>query len=105
MSRATIAEQFGEDVAGLVVTDDKSLPQDERKRLQAEEAPKKCRRAKVLKLADKISIVTAISNDPPPDWPVEWQRLYVQWGRGGHVACRNFATGRNIVEVAVLRGC
>src|SRR6266436_664992 len=36
VSRAAIAEQFGEDVATLVeeVSDDKSLPQDVRKRLQ-----------------------------------------------------------------------
>jgi len=83
VSRAAIAEQFGEDVATLVeeVSDDKSLPQDVRKRLQVEQASKKSRRAKILKLADKISNVTDIGNDPPPDWPVERQRQYVQWGR------------------------
>jgi (p)ppGpp synthase/HD superfamily hydrolase len=83
VSRATIAEQFGEDVAALVdeVSDDKSLPQDVRKRLQVEQASKKSRRARILKLADKISNVTDIGNDPPPDWPVERQRQYVQWGR------------------------
>ena len=82
ISRAKIAEQFGEDVASLVeeVTDDKSLPQAVRKRLQVEQAPKKSPRAKILKLADKISNVTAIGDDPPPDWSVERQRQYVQWG-------------------------
>ena|SRR6478672_10162926 len=41
---------FGEEVAKLVeeVTDDKSLPKDERKRLQIEEAPNKSDRAKIL---------------------------------------------------------
>jgi (p)ppGpp synthase/HD superfamily hydrolase len=83
ISRSTIAEQFGEDVAALVeeVTDDKSLPQDVRKRLQVEQAPKKSARAKILKLADKISNVTAIGEDPPPNWSVERQRQYVRWGR------------------------
>jgi guanosine-3',5'-bis(diphosphate) 3'-pyrophosphohydrolase len=83
ISRGTIAEQFGEDVASLVeeVTDDKSLPSDVRKRLQVEQAGKKSTRAKILKLADKISNVTAIGADPPPDWSVERQRQYVQWGR------------------------
>ena len=83
ISRSTIAEQFGEDVASLVeeVTDDKSLPQEVRKRLQVEQAPKKSRRAKILKLADKISNVTAIGLDPPADWSVERQRQYLQWGR------------------------
>ena len=49
ISPSTIAEQFGEDVASLVeeVTDDKSLPQEVRKRLQVEQAPTKSRRAKI----------------------------------------------------------
>jgi hypothetical protein len=35
--------------------------------LQVEEAPKKSQRAKILKLADKISNVTAIGRDPPDE--------------------------------------
>jgi (p)ppGpp synthase/HD superfamily hydrolase len=56
--RSVIAEVFGEDVAQLVeeVTDDKALPMEERKRLQIENAGKKSRRAKILKLADKTRI-------------------------------------------------
>ena len=44
-------------VAKLVeeVTDDKSLDKQERKRLQIVNASKKSTRAKILKLADKIS--------------------------------------------------
>jgi GTP diphosphokinase / guanosine-3',5'-bis(diphosphate) 3'-diphosphatase len=83
ISRDTIARQFGDDVAALVeeVTDDKSLPKAVRKRLQVEHAPGKSARAKILKLADKISNVTAIGRDPPSDWPAARQREYVQWGR------------------------
>lgn len=83
ISRTRIAEEFGENVAALVeeVSDDKSLPQQVRKRKQVEQAGKKSRRAKILKLADKISNVADIGNDPPPDWPVQRQRDYVQWGR------------------------
>jgi (p)ppGpp synthase/HD superfamily hydrolase len=83
IGRAAIAEKFGDDAASLVqeVTDDKSLPQAMRKRLQVEQAPKKSKRAKILKLADKISNVAAIGRDPPPDWSVERQRQYVQWAR------------------------
>jgi (p)ppGpp synthase/HD superfamily hydrolase len=83
IDRGTIAARFGEDVAALVeeVTDDKSLPQEVRKRRQVEEAAGKSHRAKILKLADKISNVTAIGADPPADWPIERQRAYVQWGR------------------------
>jgi len=83
VTRATIAEQYGDDVASLVeeVTDDKSLPKATRKRLQVEHAPDKSPRAKILKLADKINNVTAIGKDPPADWPIERQRDYIQWGR------------------------
>jgi guanosine-3',5'-bis(diphosphate) 3'-pyrophosphohydrolase len=83
ISRSLIAEQFDDDVASLVeeVTDDKSLPKAVRKRLQVEHAPEKSNRAKILKLADKISNVTAIGKDPPADWPIGRQREYIQWGR------------------------
>ena len=75
-----IASMFGEDVAALVgeVTDDKSLPRHERKRLQVEHAPHKSHRAKLLKLADKTSNVRALSLSPP-DWTLERRREYVRW--------------------------
>ena len=73
VSRETIAEMFGEDVAGLVweVTDDKRLPKAERKRLQEETAASKSPRAKVLKLADKTSNLRALAASPPADWSAE----------------------------------
>lgn len=78
-----IAAKFGGDVASLVaeVTDDKSLPKAERKRLQAEHAPALSHRAKILKLADKISNVRAIDASPPAGWPPERRREYIKWGR------------------------
>jgi (p)ppGpp synthase/HD superfamily hydrolase len=83
VSPATIAEMFGDDVAALVgeVTDDKALPKQERKRLQVENAPHKSRRAKILKLADKISNVRAIGAGPPLGWPLERRRDYIKWAR------------------------
>ena len=74
---------FGDDVAALVgeVTDDKSLPKLERKRLQAKHAPHKSGRAKILKLADKISNVRALAASPPADWTLERRREYVSWAR------------------------
>jgi (p)ppGpp synthase/HD superfamily hydrolase len=53
----TIANEFGEHVAAIVteVTDDKSLPTEERKRRQVENAERKGREAKLIKLADKTS--------------------------------------------------
>ena len=82
IAREEIAKRFGEDVASLVqeVTDDKSLPSKARKRLQVEHAPRISRRAKILKLADKISNTRSIANDPP-DWPARRRLAYVQWGR------------------------
>jgi GTP diphosphokinase / guanosine-3',5'-bis(diphosphate) 3'-diphosphatase len=82
ISREEIAKRFGNDVASLVeeVTDDKSLPSKERKRLQVEHAPHKSRRAKILKLADKTSNIRSIANDPP-DWSARRRLAYVQWGR------------------------
>ena len=82
-SRATLAELFGEDVAGLVaeVTDDKSLPKAERKRLQVAHAPSRSPRAKILKLADKTSNLRALAASPPADWSPDRRRAYVEWGR------------------------
>jgi len=65
----------------LEVTDDKSLPKQERKRLQIVNAPNKTVRAQVIKLADKISNLRAILASPPSDWSVERQRQYFEWAR------------------------
>jgi (p)ppGpp synthase/HD superfamily hydrolase len=83
VSRAAIVQEFGEDVAALVmdVTDDKTLPKDERKRLQVVHAPELSPRSALLKLADKTSNLTAMAVSPPADWSAERRREYVQWGR------------------------
>jgi (p)ppGpp synthase/HD superfamily hydrolase len=56
-----LAEKFGKRVAALVVevTDDMTLPKDERRRRQVVEAPKKSPGAKLIKIADKISNIRA----------------------------------------------
>jgi (p)ppGpp synthase/HD superfamily hydrolase len=78
-----IASAYGRKVADIVseVTDDKSLPKAERKRLQVETAGHKSREARLIKLADKTSNVRAIANSPPPDWSVERRLEYVRWAR------------------------
>jgi guanosine-3',5'-bis(diphosphate) 3'-pyrophosphohydrolase len=57
---------FGPEVEVLVaeMTDDKSLPKAERKRLQIEHAPGLSSHAKEIKIADKISNILDI--DLPP---------------------------------------
>jgi (p)ppGpp synthase/HD superfamily hydrolase len=69
VTREEIAAQFSDDIADLVmeVTDDKKLPKAERKRLQIEHAPNLTARAKVLKLADKISNLRSVTTSPPAD--------------------------------------
>ncbi len=83
ISAAAIAQEFGEGVAALVqeVTDDKSLPKQERKRLQIEHAPEKSPRAALLKLADKTSNLQALAVSPPADWNGARRREYVAWAR------------------------
>ena len=77
-----IAEQFGTVVAGYVreLTDDKSLPKAERKRLQIEHAPHLSHGAKQIKLADKISNIRDVTENPPEGWDVKRRREYVEWG-------------------------
>jgi guanosine-3',5'-bis(diphosphate) 3'-pyrophosphohydrolase len=82
-TREEIEARFGPDVASLVseVTDDKSLPKQERKRLQVENAPKKSPRAQRIKLADKISNLRSLLSSPPEDWDVQRRKEYFEWAK------------------------
>ena len=68
-----IKNMFGDKVALYVseVTDDKSLPKDERKKLQIEHAPHISYGAKQVKLGDKIANITDIIVSPPDGWDIE----------------------------------
>ena len=63
----------------LEVTDDKSLPKEERKRLQVQHASSKSELARKLKLADKICNVTDIIHHPPGNWTTERRLQYLTW--------------------------
>jgi len=78
---AEIRAQFGEEVLALVleVTDDRSLSQKERKQLQVETASHKSPKAKLLKIADKISNVQDIITSPPKTWSQERKQEYLSW--------------------------
>ncbi len=78
-----IADIFGTDVADLVaeVTEDKSLPKAERRKVQAETAHKKPARVKILRLADKTSNMRALLSSPAPDWSVKPKMDYIEWAR------------------------
>jgi GTP diphosphokinase / guanosine-3',5'-bis(diphosphate) 3'-diphosphatase len=77
-----LTELFGEKVCSIVleVTDDKSLPKHERKQLQIEHSPHLSNEAKQVKLADKISNVSDVLNNPP-DWPEERKQEYIVWAK------------------------
>jgi (p)ppGpp synthase/HD superfamily hydrolase len=89
-----IEREFGADIRGIVaeLTDDKSLPSEERKRLQVVNAPNASRRAKIVKLADKSVNVADIVRDPPPTWPVARRRAYVEWAQQVVAGCRGANT-------------
>lgn len=76
-----IEAHFGLEVRGVVleVSDDKSLPKEERKRLQIVHAPHKSLRAKLVKLGDKITNVRDVIVRPPDDWSETRCREYVIW--------------------------
>jgi guanosine-3',5'-bis(diphosphate) 3'-pyrophosphohydrolase len=78
-----LIKNFGKDVADIVVevTDDKTLPKAERKRLQIEHAAHISRRAKLVKLADKICNLRDIAGSPPADWSNQRKREYFDWAK------------------------
>jgi guanosine-3',5'-bis(diphosphate) 3'-pyrophosphohydrolase len=84
---ATTAEElgreFGAEIAALVaeVTDDKTLPKAERKRLQVEHAASISDKAKRVKLADKICNLTDVAQSPPIGWTLLRRREYFDWAK------------------------
>lgn len=76
-----LEREFGTAVAGVVmeVSDDKSLPKADRKRLQAEHAPALSHQAKLVKLGDKICNLRDILAHPPADWSDKRKLEYFTW--------------------------
>jgi len=85
-----LAAIFSPEIADLVaeVTDDKSLPKAERKRLQIAKTPGKSVRARLLKLADKTSNVRAMAASPPADWDIARVADYIDWAEKVVAGCR-----------------
>jgi guanosine-3',5'-bis(diphosphate) 3'-pyrophosphohydrolase len=85
-----LEERFGPEVRNLVeqVTDDKSLPKEERKRRQVAHAPSLSERAKIVKIADKICNVRDIMENPPKGWSRERRIEYLDWAGRVVQGCR-----------------
>ena len=75
--------EFGRAIASVVmeVTDDKALPKAQRKRLQIVHAKTASRRARFVKLADKICNLRDIAANPPASWSLRRKRKYFDWAR------------------------
>ena len=88
-TREELAGAFGEEVASLVVevTDDTSLDRESRKRMQVQTAPTKSRRARMIKIADKIANLRSIAESPPVGWSARRKQEYVAWAREVVAAC------------------
>jgi guanosine-3',5'-bis(diphosphate) 3'-pyrophosphohydrolase len=100
-----IEAPFGTEVRALVaeVTDNKSLPKAERKRLQIEHAPSLSQHAKEIRIADKISNVLDVTHNPPSNWSLERRREYLEWADQVVAGCRSVNEGLECWFDEVLR--
>jgi len=76
-----LTNAFGARVASIVkeVTDDKSLPKQERKLRQVAHASRSTHEAKLVKLADKICNLRDILSLPPSGWDLQRKQEYFSW--------------------------
>ncbi len=82
--------EFGAAVGGLVaeVSDDRTRPVEERKRLQVLHAPALSAQAKQLKVADKTCNVRDIVERPPVLWSGRRRLEYLLWSAEVVAGCR-----------------
>jgi len=78
-----LVRHFGQEIADIVleVTDDKSLLKAERKQQQIDHAPTISRRAKLVKLADKICNLRDLASSPPAGWSLRRKQDYFDWAK------------------------
>jgi guanosine-3',5'-bis(diphosphate) 3'-pyrophosphohydrolase len=100
---AELEAQFGRTVRKIVeeMTDDKTLDKAVRKQRQIEHAPSLSRRAKTIKLADKIANLRDVVERPPTNWPLDRRLAYLDWTEHVVAGCRgtNQALERHYDEV------
>lgn len=78
-----IEEQFGPVVRRIVeeVTDDKTLPKLERKKLQVVHASQSSPEAKLVKLADKLYNLRDLNRATPEGWTEDRVEAYFIWAK------------------------
>lgn len=78
-----IEQNFGPIVRKIVeeVSDDKTLPKAERKRLQIVTAKSKSERAKLVKLADKLYNLRDLERQLPVGWTRPQMEEYFRWAK------------------------
>ena len=78
-----LESEFGPAIKEIVmdVTDDKSMDKAARKQAQIDHAAHISDKAKLVKLADKISNLRDISSSPPPSWSLERRQEYYDWAK------------------------
>ncbi|MDH5392468.1 MAG: HD domain-containing protein [Gammaproteobacteria bacterium] len=82
-TQGELENEFGIIISDIVmeVTDDKLLAKAERKLQQIEHAAQASDKAKLVKLADKISNLRDIVINPPPSWSLERKQQYFDWAK------------------------
>ncbi|HIF58421.1 MAG TPA: bifunctional (p)ppGpp synthetase/guanosine-3',5'-bis(diphosphate) 3'-pyrophosphohydrolase [Rhodospirillales bacterium] len=89
-----LEEMFGETIRRYVeeMTDDKALTKEIRKQKQIEHAPHLSVGATLIKLGDKISNVSDITQSPPVDWDIERRTQYLDWAEAVINNCQKVNT-------------
>jgi guanosine-3',5'-bis(diphosphate) 3'-pyrophosphohydrolase len=90
-----LVREFGENVADIVreVSDDPSLSTPERKLAQIENAPHLSDRAKMVRIADKVSNLRSTLESPPVGWSDNRKLEYFIWAKAVVDNCRGISRG------------
>jgi guanosine-3',5'-bis(diphosphate) 3'-pyrophosphohydrolase len=105
-SAQELEEHFGQEVRLLVqeLTDDKSLPKQERKRLQVEHASQLSAYAKQIKISDMICNMEDITETQPPSWSLQRKLEYLNWAQNVAAGCRGCNEHLEQLFTSVLKG-
>ncbi len=78
-----LENEFGRAIRDIVmdVTDDTTLSKAERKQAQIDHAAHISDKAKLVKLADKISNLRDVLDNAPADWSLQRRQEYFDWAR------------------------